>query len=434
LRLRLPPPLPCLAAAGLLGLAQAIGSALQGGPGMLAAAGAGGLGAGFAALALAGLRRQDAALARATAVCEAAASGDLESRIIELPAPGAVGAMQQQVNRLLDIVDAFVREASGAMRAASVGAHHRKVLLRGLPGAFQAAARDINAGADAMERKAAEFVRFAGAFEAGMGEVVAGVGQSAVALRGSAESMQHSAQVSAGQAGSAASAIRQSASDTQAVAAATEELSASVAEISRQVSSSSAITNRAVAEATRTDGTMSGLADAAQRVGEVVQLINGIAKQTNLLALNATIEAARAGEAGKGFAVVASEVKQLAAQTARATEDIGRQIADIQGATGRALEALRRIGDTVRETDSVAAAIAAAVEQQGAATREIARSVQGVAQGSTQIAENVAGVQRAAGDTGSAAEAVLQASRRLEGQAEHLGREVRAFLESARAA
>jgi len=384
--------------------------------------------------AAAGLAGQTAALARLAAVCEAARGGNLEARLLEEPAPGALGAVQRGVNGVLDVSDAFVREAAGAMRAASAGAYHRKVLLRGLPGAFASAAQAINLGAGAMEEKAAAFARFAGEFEAGVGQIVIGVGTASATMRGNAEILARSADESAAQAETAGTAIARTAGETQAVAAAAEELSASVAEITRQVTQASAIARRAAEEAARTDATVNGLAEAAGRVGEVVKLIAVIAGQTNLLALNATIEAARAGEAGKGFAVVASEVKQLAAQTARATEDIARQITGMQQATQGTVDALRSISATVRQTDEVAAAIAAAVEEQGAATKEIARSVQGVAQGAAVASTSVSAVGAAAASTGSAATSVLAASRELEGQSARLSEEVAGFLHKARAA
>jgi methyl-accepting chemotaxis protein len=172
----------------------------------------------------------------------------------------------------------------------------------------------------------------------------------------------------------------------------------------------------------------------AQRIGEVVQLIETIAGQTNLLALNATIEAARAGDAGKGFAVVASEVKSLASQTAKATEDIRTQIGEIQGATGQTVEAIRSIGTTIRQMSEIATTIASAVEEQGAATREIASNVHQAAQGTADIATNIEGVSRTASDTGTAASQVLGAAGELSKQSETLRRDVDEFLATVRAA
>jgi methyl-accepting chemotaxis protein len=189
-----------------------------------------------------------------------------------------------------------------------------------------------------------------------------------------------------------------------------------------------------VVEAERTNATIQGLAETAQKIGDVVALIQNIASQTNLLALNATIEAARAGDAGRGFAVVASEVKALANQTAKATEDISTQIAAIQGETGLAVDAIKAIGGTIRKMNEIASAIAAAVEEQGAATRDISHNIQLVAQGTSGVATNIAGVNEAVEETGSAAAEVLTAADDLSRQADKLRANVNGFLDKIRAA
>ena len=218
------------------------------------------------------------------------------------------------------------------------------------------------------------------------------------------------------------------------MASAAEELSASIGEIARQVAQSSSIAGKAVADAQRTDAIVKTLAEGAQRIGDVVGLISSIAGQTNLLALNATIEAARAGDAGKGFAVVASEVKSLANQTAKATGDISQQIAEIQGATTQAVQAIEAIASTIGELSSIAASIAAAVEQQGAATQEIARNVQEAASGTHHVTEIIAGVSRGANETGDAAGKLLGAADALSREAEQLSGDVRQFITAVKAA
>jgi methyl-accepting chemotaxis protein len=220
----------------------------------------------------------------------------------------------------------------------------------------------------------------------------------------------------------------------QTVAAAAEELSASIGEISRQVHQSSKITGQAVTETQRTDTIVRALAEGADKIGKVMELIADIAGQTNLLALNATIEAARAGDAGKGFAVVASEVKSLATQTARATEEIGVQVSQIQAATKEAVGAIEGISTTIQEVSKIAASIAAAVEEQGAATAEIARNVQQTAQAAQDVTVNISGVSRASSETGAAAGQVLSAAGDLSNQAENLTAEVNTFLVDVRAA
>jgi methyl-accepting chemotaxis protein len=217
-------------------------------------------------------------------------------------------------------------------------------------------------------------------------------------------------------------------SNAQTAAAATEELTASIGEITRQVSRSAEVSRRAVAETERTDRTVRELADTANRIGDVVRLIADIAGQTNLLALNATIEAARAGEAGKGFAVVASEVKNLASQTARATEEIGQQVGAIQGATGLAVEAIRSIAGVVAEIDQTAAAIAAAVEQQGAATQEIARNIAGTAQAAAAVSRETVVVQSAAETSGRTADQLRTASSEVDQTTNTLSSGVDRFL------
>jgi methyl-accepting chemotaxis protein len=220
----------------------------------------------------------------------------------------------------------------------------------------------------------------------------------------------------------------------ESVASASEQLSASINDISQQAAHAAGIASRAVNQARQTDGTVQGLAKSAGRIGEVVGLINTIAAQTNLLALNATIEAARAGEAGRGFAVVASEGKSLASQTAKATDEISEQISDIQKVAGDAIDAIKGIGSIIGEVNEVATAIAAAVQEQGAATQEITRSTQFAAQGTRNVSDNITGVKTDADAAAAAAENVRLASETLETQGQQLGSQVTQFLGKIRAA
>ena len=247
-------------------------------------------------------------------------------------------------------------------------------------------------------------------------------------LHGTATTLTGTADRTLSQTGAVSAASDQTSSNVQTVAAAAEELSASIAEISRQVTQSSRVAGQAVEEARRSDKVVQELAEGAEKIGAVVRLISDIAGQTNLLALNATIEAARAGEAGKGFAVVASEVKNLAAQTAKATEEISGQITHIQGATRDAVSAIGGITSRIAEVSEIATAIAAAVEQQGSATAEIARNVQEAAGGTEGVSRIIGEVSGAAGETSSAANEVLVASSELARQGDELRADITGFL------
>jgi methyl-accepting chemotaxis protein len=272
------------------------------------------------------------------------------------------------------------------------------------------------------------------AFRAAIGSVVRTVNDSATAMRGTAQSIASVASDASGRAVAAADATEQASTNVSAVAGAAEELSASVEEIGRQVRQSAAAVEQAGARTDKSVVEIEGLAAATQRIDGVVALIQTIAAQTNLLALNATIEAARAGEAGRGFAVVASEVKALAAQTGKATEEIGTQIAGMQSATQDAVGAIKGIAGTIGRVSEIAAAIAAAVEEQGAVNAEISRNVQQAARGTAQVATNIGDVNRGASETGSASTQVLSSAQSLSGESTRLKAEVEKFLATVRAA
>ncbi|MBL6854616.1 MAG: MCP four helix bundle domain-containing protein [Alphaproteobacteria bacterium] len=284
------------------------------------------------------------------------------------------------------------------------------------------------------QERSARLDQITKAFETSVGSVVQTVASQATQMEGSAQSMSATAEETTKQAAAVAAASEQSSANVQTVASATEELSSSISEIGRQVTHSSHITASAVAEANRANEMVQGLVSASSKIGEIVALINDIADQTNLLALNATIEAARAGEAGKGFAVVAAEVKNLATQTAKATDDIRVQITGVQSATQDAVKAIETIGKTIGEVNQIATTIAVAVEEQGAATKEIARNVEEAAKGTQEVSSNIGGVTQAANDTGSVAGQVLGAARSLTGQSGHLKDLVQTFLADVKAA
>ena len=303
-----------------------------------------------------------------------------------------------------------------------------------LVGANRLRAEQEEAKARATAERRAVLSQIADDFERSVGGVIQGTTSAAGELQHSASSMSTIAEGTKDQSTKVAAAAEQAATNVQTVAASAEELSSSIKEIARQVTQSSSIAQSAVQQAAHTEAMVERLAEASQKIGEVMALIQNIAGQTNLLALNATIESARAGEAGKGFAVVANEVKALSAQTAKATEEITSQIAAIRDATGSAVVAIREIGTTIGHMNEITSSIAAAVEEQGAATQEIARSVQQAAQGTQGVTQNIVGVREASAQVGAASTLVLNAAGQLSAQSEQLKSETEKFLGGIRAA
>lgn len=335
-----------------------------------------------------------------TAVMNRLSSGDTDVAI-----PG--GDRKDELGTMAVAVDVFRRSMieAGTMRETQEAAKQqaeieKKALQRQMADRFEA---DVKSVVGAVAKATREMQRVAG-------EITASV-------NGTSE-----------RAAAAAAASGEASASVSTVAAATEELASSVAEIGRQVTHSSGVADAAVAKAGQTTEMVTGLTVAGEKIGDVLRLIGAIASQTNLLALNATIEAARAGEAGRGFAVVASEVKELASQTAKATEEIAGQVTAIQSATGDCVIAISGISDTIREISGIATTIAAAVEEQDSATREIARSVQQAAAGTSQVSANVAGASQAADQSRALADNVLVASGELGQHAAALFESVDTFL------
>ncbi|NVO17026.1 MAG: HAMP domain-containing protein [Rhodoplanes sp.] len=284
------------------------------------------------------------------------------------------------------------------------------------------------------ERRKVEMARIADDFEGAVGEIIETVSSASTELEAAAGTLTRTAETTRQLSTQVAAASEQASANVQSVASATNEMSSSVQEIGRQVQESSRIAGEAVRQAEKTDGRITELSHAAARIGDVVKLITAIAEQTNLLALNATIEAARAGEAGKGFAVVAQEVKALAAQTGKATGDIAAQISGMQAATNDSVTAIKEIGGTIGRIAEIAATIAAAVEEQGAATGEIARNVQQASTGTSEVANTITQVDRGAAETGSASSQVLSSAQSLSSESSRLKLEVGKFLQTVRAA
>ena len=295
-------------------------------------------------------------------------------------------------------------------------------------------AEQAQADARAAAQRKADMHQLAGQFQDAVGEIVKTLSSSSTELEAAARTLSKSAEKTRELSSVVSAASEEASTNVQSVASATEEMSSSVTEISRQVQDAARIAGAAVQQAQRTNDRVNKLSQAATRIGDVVELINTIAGQTNLLALNATIEAARAGEAGRGFAVVASEVKALAQQTAKATGEIGHQIADIQAATQESVVAIKEISGTIGRISEISSAIASAVEEQGAATQEIARNIQQAAQGTDQVAANIGDVKDGAAETGSASTQVLASAQMLSKDSSRLHSEVEQFLNTVRAA
>jgi methyl-accepting chemotaxis protein len=284
------------------------------------------------------------------------------------------------------------------------------------------------------DQRKAEMRKLADEFEAAVGEIVQAVSSASTELEASATTLTTTAAHTQQLSGRVEAASQEASSNVKSVAAATEEMTASIAEIGQRVQESNRIASEAVSQAQITDARINELSKAAIRIGDVVNLITTIAEQTNLLALNATIEAARAGDSGRGFAVVAQEVKALAAQTAKATNEISSQIAGMQVATQDSVGAIKQIGATIGRISEIAAMIAAAVDQQSGATQEIARNVDQAAQGTSEVASNIVDVNQGARETGSASAQVLSSAQSLSGESNRLKLEVGRFLDTVRAA
>ncbi len=333
------------------------------------------------------------------------AEGDLAAKVPSLPARTEMGAFARQLS--------VFKTALIAQKEA-----------------------DAKALQDAEEKakRAATLARLVAAFESGAAESLRGMASAVTELDAMASSMTETAQRGQDNATGVAAAASEAAGSVNTVASSAEELGASIADVARQIGETASIARRASDDARASDATVTNLSEAAQRIGDVVRLISDIAGQTNLLALNATIEAARAGEHGKGFAVVASEVKTLAAQTAKATEQIAAQIATMQAETGRAVDAIRGIAETIGRVDSITVQVAAAAEEQSAATQEIIRAVVTASTGTQRVSGYADQVMQGATATGAAATQVGASSRELAQRAETLRREVDQFLDGVRAA
>jgi methyl-accepting chemotaxis protein len=360
----------------------------------------------------------------------AAALALLFGRWLSIPLVKMARAMEGLSQGDLDSkIESIDRRDEIGMISRALSVFHAKSLENRQLTAEQAGVRER---ADAGRRDA--MLQVADRFEREIGKSIQTLSTASVDIETAAGTLTKTAETTQVLSGTVAAASEQSSVSVQSVAAASEQMVSSVTEIGRQVQASQQVASAAVQQAEETNARIAELSQSAGRIGEVVKMISAVAEQTNLLALNATIEAARAGEAGRGFAIVASEVKALAGQTAKATEEISAQIAQMQTATQHSVAAIMEIGSTITHISDISSAIAAAVEEQGATTQEVARNVQQAAQGATQVAGSIAEVNRGAADTGAAAEQVHGSARELLSESNHLKSEVEKFLASVRAA
>lgn len=360
---------------------------------------------------------------RITEVCEQAGRGNLESRLLCCRADEDIVRLAHAVNHLLDVTDAFVREAGAALDASAHQKFYRKVIQRGLLGSFRLAAGLINHATDKMGQQAAELAQTEAErsqLAAAVGEVAQSLGAAVATIQSNAKDMRIAAENTSEKAASVAAASEETSTIVHSVASATEELNITAAEIEKRVRQSAAIVESAVTEADRTTATVDGLTAAQNRIGAVVKTIAQVAAQTNLLALNATIEAARAGEAGKGFAVVASEVKSLARQTAGATDTIHKETELVRSAACASAKAISQVGKTIRGVDDISKNILISVDEQRSATRQISDSIQQAALATGDVSRSIVSVTTAVQETSAAIRELEAAAEALQRGAETL--------------
>ncbi len=383
------------------------------------------VGLGFGGLML---RRARRSIATATDVIARVGQGDFEARIVGSREAGDLGRLHGTVNDTTDKIDAYIRESSAAMNAIRNNQYFRRILPDGLHGALLNGSAIINDAAAVIEHRISAFRMSTGGFEQAINAIVHGLSEASSGMSAMASRLQQGASTTDERTSLVAATAADMAVNVQTVAAAVTQLVASAQEIGGEADRSAMKARRAAEEAQATGAIVDGLNTAVERIGNVVNLITTIAEQTNLLALNATIEAARAGEAGRGFAVVAQEVKALANQTARATEEITQEIAELRQVSNAAVAAVAEISTIVTDIDGATSRIAQTISDQTAATAEIARSVEQTSAGTQDVTENIQGVSQNIAETRMLADSVLTASQEVALQGDHLRQEVQNFL------
>ena len=361
------------------------------------------------------------------AMCELAARGDLEPRLRNDQADPQMRRLVVSINHLLDMVDSYVRESEAALEHASEGKYYRKMLVRGMRGRFQRAAKVINSGVARMGDQAKSLAAMeasrreaASQVEGSLRRVAAEVGRSAEQIRTVAGELAFGAESASEQSDAVRGAASHMSTNVEVVAAATEQLAAAIRAVETQTNESAQVTKKAEEYAARTKEVMEALMGASRRVGGVVRLISQIAEQTNLLALNAAIEAARSGGAGKGFAVVASEVKSLARKTGKSTEEISAEIAAIQRTAEEAGGAIQTICGTIQQLAAISSAISSGMNEQRTATAEINTSIHSTAKETRGVSASIELVNQSARQTTEKAADLLDAAAKMGDQAVEL--------------